>query len=41
MAIKMEKDEVYGGHWIYTDQCTYYFSEGTTFSQIYDMLMGD
>jgi hypothetical protein len=31
-------DEQYGGHWIETDSATYYFSQGTTLAQVFDML---
>ena len=31
-------DEQYGGHWIETDRATYYFSQGTTLAQVFDMM---
>ena len=34
-------DEQYGGHWIETDRATYYFSQGTTLAQVFDMLAED
>ena len=34
-------DEHYGGHWIETDTKTYYFSQGTTLIQVFDMLAED
>lgn len=34
-------DEQYGGHWIETDTKTYYFSQGTTLTQVFDMLAED
>ena len=34
-------DEQYGGHWIETETRTYYFSQGTTITQVFDMLAGD
>jgi len=26
------------GHWIETDRATYYFSQGTTLAQVFDMM---
>nr|DAR83796.1 MAG TPA: hypothetical protein [Caudoviricetes sp.] len=34
-------DEQYGGHWIETDTKTYYFSQGTTLTQVFDMMAED
>ena len=34
-------DEQYGGHWIETDTKTYYFSQGTTLTQVFDMMEED
>ena len=34
-------DEQYGGHWIETDTKTYYFSQATTLTQVFDMLAED
>lgn len=31
-------DEQYGGHWIETDRATYYFSQGTTLAQVFEMM---
>lgn len=36
--ITINPDEQYGGHWIETDTNTYYFSQGTTLTQVFDML---
>ena len=34
-------DEQYGGHWIETDRATYYFSQGTTLAQVFDMMANE
>lgn len=34
-------DEQYGGHWVETDTKAYYFSQGTTLTQVFDMLAED
>lgn len=34
-------DELYGGHWIETDTKTYYFSQGTTLTQVFNMMAED
>ena len=34
-------DEQYGGHWIETDRATYYFSQGTTLAQVFDMMASE
>ena len=31
-------DELYGGHWIETESKTYYFSQDTTLTQVFDTL---
>ena len=31
-------DERYGGHWIETERRTYYFSQGTTLAQVFEMM---
>jgi hypothetical protein len=36
--ITIRPDEQYGGHWIMTDTKTYYFLQGTTLTQVFDML---
>lgn len=37
-SITIFSDECYGGHWIETDTKTYYFSQGTTLTQVFDMM---
>lgn len=39
--ITIHSDEQYGGHWIETDTKTYYFSQNTTLTQVFDMLAED
>lgn len=39
--ITILSDEQYGGHWIETDTKTYYFSQGTTLTQVFDMMAED
>lgn len=34
-------DEQYGGHWVETDRATYYFSQGTTLAQVFDMMANE
>lgn len=34
-------DEQYGGHWVETDCATYYFSQGTTLAQVFDMMTSE
>lgn len=34
-------DDQYGGHWIETDTATYYFSQGTTLAQVFDMMANE
>ena len=36
--ITIRPDDQYGGHWIETDTKTYYFSQGTTLTQVFDMM---
>ena len=36
--ITIRPDEQYGGHWIETNTKTYYFSQGTTLTQVFDMM---
>lgn len=36
--ITIQSDEQYGGHWITTPKRTYYFPDGTTLTQIFDMI---
>lgn len=31
-------DEQYGGHWIETEARTYYFSQGTTLAQVFEIM---
>lgn len=31
-------DEQYGGHWVEIDTRSYYFSQGTTLAQVFEML---
>ena len=37
-SITIIPDERYGGHWIETDTKTYYFLQGTTLTQVFDMI---
>ena len=39
--ITIHSDEQYGGHWIETDTKTYYFSQNTTLTQVFDMLVDE
>nr|DAQ29322.1 MAG TPA: hypothetical protein [Caudoviricetes sp.]DAW74944.1 MAG TPA: hypothetical protein [Caudoviricetes sp.] len=39
--ITIQPDEQYGGHWITTSNRTYYFSDGTTLTQIFNMIEGE
>lgn len=34
-------DSQYGGHWVETELKTYYFSAGTTFAQVFDMMAAE
>ena len=34
-------DEQYGGHWIETETRTYYFSQGTTLAQVFEMMVDE
>lgn len=40
-SISIFFDEQYGGHWIETDRGTYYFSQGTTLAQVFDMMVNE
>lgn len=39
--ITIHSDEQYGGYWIETDTKTYYFSQNTTLTQVFDMLVDE
>lgn len=34
-------DEQYGGHWIETDCGKYYFSQGTSLAQVFDVMSNE
>ena len=34
-------DSLYDGHWIETDTKTYYFPQGTTLAQVFDMMTNE
>ena len=36
--ITIMPDEQYSGHWVETEMRSYYFSQGTTLAQVFDML---